>query len=145
MHEHNVAHRCVALSSSPGLILNTSSSDCVYRNIMMDASTLYPSGFHPIYKGFLLDASGPAPHLPRGSAPVTYYLMDFGISTRFSPDDPSKLVLGTDGVEDTVPELSKTVPYDPFKVDVYIIGALIRQEFLDVRSLVFERPDDIHY
>lgn len=125
-------------------ILITSCSDCVYRNIMMDASTLYPSGFHPIYKGFLPDVSGLAPHLPRGSAPVTYYLIDFGISTRFSPDDPSKLVLGTNGIEDSVPELSKTVPYDPFKTDVYIIGALFCQEFLAVRTPDLSRVHCIH-
>lgn len=133
---------CCCLPSS-SMVLITVYSDCVYRNIMMDASALYPSGFHPLYKGFLPDTSGLAPSLPRSSASVTYYLVDFGISTRFSPDDPSKLVLGTAGIEDTVPELSKTVPYDPFKVDVYIIGALLRQQFLDVRSLISHRADGI--
>ncbi len=134
------ASRCLSFRIT---VLITSCSDCAYRNIMMDASALYPRGFHPLYTGFLPDASGLAPKLSRSSAPVTYHLMDFGISTRFSPDHPSKLVLGTDGIEDSVPELSKTVPYDPFKTDVYIIGALIRQQFLDVCPLHFERADRI--
>ncbi|EIW62127.1 uncharacterized protein TRAVEDRAFT_27493 [Trametes versicolor FP-101664 SS1] len=119
MHEHNVAHR-----------------DCAYRNVMMDATAMNPSGYHPLHWRMLPDTVTPAPTLPRSSVPVTYYLIDFGISTRFSPDDPSKLVVGTKGLETTVPELSATVPYDPFKTDIYILGALFRQEFLDKYSNV---------
>lgn len=92
-----------------------------------------PSGYHPLHWRMLPDTVTPAPTLPRSSVPVTYYLIDFGISTHFSPDDPSKLVVGTKGLETTVPELSTTVPYNPFKTDIYILGALFRQEFLDVR------------
>ncbi len=99
---------------------------------MMDVTAMYPSGYHPLHWRRLADAATPAPTLPRSSVPITYYLIDFGISTRFSQDEPSKLVLGIDGLEDTVPELSKTVPYNPFKTDVYILGALFRQEFLMV-------------
>ncbi|KAL1937549.1 hypothetical protein VTO73DRAFT_13044 [Trametes versicolor] len=113
MHEHHVAHR-----------------DCAYRNVMMDVTAMYPSGYHPLHWRRLADAATAAPTLPRSSVPITYYLIDFGISTRFSQDEPSKLVLGIDGLENTVPELSKTVPYDPFKTDVYILGALFHQEFL---------------
>ncbi|KAL1937558.1 hypothetical protein VTO73DRAFT_13053 [Trametes versicolor] len=119
MHEHNVAHR-----------------DCAYRNVMMDATAMNPSGYHPLHWRMLPDTVTPAPTLPRSSVPVTYYLIDFGISTRFSPDDPSKLVVGTKGLETTVPELSTTVPYNPFKTDIYILGALFRQEFLDKYSNV---------
>ncbi|KAI0637717.1 hypothetical protein C8Q77DRAFT_1047583 [Trametes polyzona] len=113
MHEHDVAHR-----------------DCALRNLMMDASAMYPRGFHPIYRYHLLDAKTLAPVLSRSSAGVKYYFVDFGISTHFRPEDTSRLVLGTDGIETTVPELSKTVPYDPFKVDIYILGAMFRQAML---------------
>lgn len=116
-------------------ILTTSGSDCAYRNVMMDVTAMYPSGYHPLHWRRLADAATAAPTLPRSSVPITYYLIDFGISTRFSQHEPSKLVLGIDGLENTVPELSKTVPYDPFKTDVYILGALFRQEFLAVRPL----------
>lgn len=102
---------------------------------MMDVTAMNPSGYHPLHWRMLPDTVTPAPTLPRSSVPVTYYLIDFGISTRFSPDDPSKLVVGTKGLETTVPELSTTVPYNPFKTDIYILGALFRQEFLDVRPL----------
>ncbi|EIW62129.1 uncharacterized protein TRAVEDRAFT_70311 [Trametes versicolor FP-101664 SS1] len=115
MHEHNVAHR---------------RSDCAYGNVMMDVTAMYPKGYHPLHWEMLSDTVTPAPTLPRSSVLVTYYFIDFGISTLFSPDDASKLVVGVKGLEGTVPELSETVPYDPFKTDVYILGALFRKEFL---------------
>ncbi|KAI0676775.1 kinase-like domain-containing protein [Trametes maxima] len=119
MHQHGVAHR-----------------DCAYPNVMMDASALYPQGFHPVYQEFSPNIATYAPVLPRSSVPITYYLVDFGISTRFSVDEPVRLVLGKDGIEDTVPELSDDVPYDPFKTDVYIAGALFREIFLNKFSNV---------
>lgn len=119
--------------SSHDAVLTTRRSDCAYRNVMMDVTAMYPNGYHPLHWRRLADAATAAPTLPRSSVPITHYLIDFGISTRFSQDEPSKLVLGIDGLENTVPELSKTVPYDPFKTDVYILGALFHQEFLAVR------------
>ncbi|KAI0363712.1 hypothetical protein BV20DRAFT_1006889 [Pilatotrama ljubarskyi] len=114
MHEHGVAHR-----------------DCAYQNVMMDGTALYPEGFHPVFTESLPDASSAAPVLPRSTVHVTYYLVDFGISTRFASGQSPRLVLGDDGLEDTVPELSKEVPYDPFKTDIYILGALFRRTFLE--------------
>ncbi|OSD01823.1 hypothetical protein PYCCODRAFT_1368635 [Trametes coccinea BRFM310] len=113
MHEHGIAHR-----------------DCAFPNVMMDASILFPEGCHPVARDFLPDFSDEAPRLPRSAGRVTYYLIDFGISSRFSPDDSPRLVLGRDGIDDSVPELSANVPYDPFKTDVYIAGSLLRQLFL---------------
>ncbi|KAI0662961.1 kinase-like domain-containing protein [Cubamyces menziesii] len=119
MHEHDVAHR-----------------DCAYPNVMMDASAMYPRGFHPVYTWYLPDASGYADVLPRSSVRVTYYLIDFGISTHSTSKDTPRLVLGTDGIDGSVPELSNDVPYDPFKTDIYVLGALFRQVFLEKYSNV---------
>ncbi|KAI8984969.1 kinase-like domain-containing protein [Trametes punicea] len=120
MHEHGVAHR-----------------DCAYKNVMMDATALYPRGFHPMSQNCLPDAvMKPSPVLSRKDIPVKYYYVDFGISTRFMPDDPNRLVLGTLGLDRDVPELSDVVPYDPFKVDVFILGNLIGE-------LVFLRHTNI--
>lgn len=101
---------------------------------MMDATAVFPKGFHPMAETTLPDLSGPAPFVRRIDVPVKYYFIDFGISTQFAPDQHSRLVLGTDGLDDEVPELSKTVPYDPFKTDIFIIGNLLRQQFLQVRA-----------
>ncbi|KAI0676773.1 kinase-like domain-containing protein [Trametes maxima] len=112
IHDHGVAHR-----------------DCAFKNIMMDASSLYPQGFHPVSQTKLPDVSDTAPTLSRSAAPVRYYFIDFGISTRFTPNS-SRLVLGAMGLDQEPPELSEDVPYDPFKLDIFLIGNLIRREFL---------------
>ncbi|KAI0773748.1 kinase-like domain-containing protein [Fomes fomentarius] len=120
LHEHNVAHR-----------------DCAYNNVMMDASAMYPQGFHPIAPSFLPnDVSNLAPVLPRASVPVTYYYVDFGISTLFTPEETNRMVTGWAGLDRDVPELSNDVPYDPFKVDIFILGNLFKQSFLDKFSNV---------
>ncbi|KAI9063416.1 hypothetical protein FKP32DRAFT_1592485 [Trametes sanguinea] len=116
IHDHGVAHR-----------------DCAFKNIMIDASALYPRGFHPTMQGDLPDMSGVAPVLSRSATPVRYYLIDFGISTRFEPG-ARRLVVGRDGLDREPPELSATVPYDPFKLDVFLIGNLIRHSFVEEYS-----------
>ncbi|EIW62120.1 uncharacterized protein TRAVEDRAFT_144504 [Trametes versicolor FP-101664 SS1] len=117
LHDHGVAHR-----------------DCAYKNIMMDAAAMFPKGFHPMNEFSLPDNSDMAPILHRIDVPVKYYFIDFGISTRFASDQRPRLVLGTLGLDDEVPELSDSVPYDPFKTDVFIIGNLLRQQFLQIYS-----------
>lgn len=109
--------------------------DCAYKNIMMDASAMFPQGFHPMRELALPDVSGLAPILHRVDVPVRYYYIDFGISTRFATNQGPTLVLGTQGLDDEVPELSDTIPYDPFKTDIFIVGNLFRQQFLQVRCL----------
>ncbi|KAI0369571.1 hypothetical protein BV20DRAFT_1020643 [Pilatotrama ljubarskyi] len=111
LHDHGVAHR-----------------DCAFKNIMMDASELYPRGFHPIADTRLPDVSERAPVLSRSSVAVKYYFIDFGISTRFTTDDEPRLVTGQLALDREAPELSDDVPYDPFKLDVFFIGNLIRRE-----------------
>ncbi|KAL7282053.1 hypothetical protein ACG7TL_003520 [Trametes sanguinea] len=82
---------------------------------------------HGVAHRMLADGVTPATVLSRASAPVHYYFIDFGISTWFkSMDDSPRLVVGTDGLDQEPPELSKTVPYDPFKLDVFLIGNVIR-------------------
>lgn len=63
-----------------------------------------------------------------------YYFIDFGISTRFEGPGPH-LVTGTIGRDPTPPELSATVPYDPFKLDVYLLGNHFLRAYVEVRLL----------
>lgn len=95
---------------------------------------MYPRGFHPMREMSLPDISGLAPVLHRIDMPVKYYFIDFGISTQFAPDQRPRLVLGMEGLDKDVPELSITVPYDPFKTDIFIIGSLLSEQFLQVRT-----------
>ncbi|KAL5492994.1 hypothetical protein ACEPAI_4442 [Sanghuangporus weigelae] len=114
MHDTGVAHR-----------------DCSILNIMMDADPLYPKGFHPA--STIFDASGIKLALPkrrRDVGGVRYYFIDFGISSKFEPGE-QRMVIGIHGQDNEVPELSEITPYDPFSTDVFIIGNLIRKEFLE--------------
>ncbi|KAI0693498.1 kinase-like domain-containing protein [Cytidiella melzeri] len=116
MHAEGVAHR-----------------DCAYKNLMMDGASLYPKGFHPVLSNFLPDARTKAKPYARFTAPqpVKYYFVDFGISESFAVDQTSRLVVGTDGLDADVPELSDSKPYDPFKVDIFILGNFFKQQIFN--------------
>lgn len=95
---------------------------------MMDPTSMYPKGFHPIQTDFLMDTRRPAPYVYRLGAfpPVKYYYIDFGLSSRSTPGKPPPLVLGLYGADREVPELSDTVPYNPFKVDIFMLGNVFK-------------------
>jgi hypothetical protein len=101
----------------------------------MDAKALYPKGFHPVYTFRLPETADFAPILPRYTAHIVYYYVDFGISSHIPTDSPDKLVLGDLGRDQSVPELSTTIPYDPFKVDVFILGNVFQRLFGRVSSI----------
>lgn len=131
---------------------------------MMDGDAMYPEGFHPIALGYKPDHSGQAKSLPRKAAREKYYFVDFGISVHVPEDLASQLVTGRMGRDRDPPELSpnwgKSEPqtrgnqpdpsateeegaYDPFKLDVFIIGNMLKREFQVVRisSGAFRFPD----
>jgi len=91
---------------------------------------MYPEGFHPVKYTFKRDYSGWAPYIPRSVAGVRYYFADFGISVH--RQGRRKFVTGTMGRDQEPPELSDTTPYDPFKLDIFIIGNMLGKEFCDV-------------
>ncbi|KAH9894107.1 kinase-like domain-containing protein [Cubamyces lactineus] len=118
LHDHGVAHR-----------------DCAYQNVMLDAEAMYPEGFHPMADDCLPDkVTTFAPYISRSQAHAVYYFIDFGISSRFEPDDTQRLVLGSDGLDQEVPELSDTIAYDPFKVDIFIMGNMFLKTLLQKYS-----------
>ena len=101
---------------------------------MMDPSQLYPDGYHPRRIERKRDFTGKARHFTRTQCPPKYYLIDFGISRKYSSDDRPPLEDPILGGDKTVPEYNQSYgPCDPFPVDVYYAGNLIRRDFLDVR------------
>jgi len=124
MHSHGVAHR-----------------DCSLKNIMMDAGRMFPRGFHPVKDLLLHDILSPAPFIPRRDVGVKYYFVDYGISSYFPTGSEPRLVLGRDGRDQDVPELSDEVPYDPFKVDIFTIGNVLGLEYCNIyTNLDFLKP-----
>jgi len=56
-------------------------------------------------------------------APVDYYYyINFVLSGWYPDGHDSALAIGVVGQVKTVPELSDTIPYNPFKVDIYQLG-----------------------
>ena len=107
--------------------------DIAASNIMMDAKPLYPGGYHPVRLGYTPDALYPVSALPRAGRSVHYYYIDFGVSSWFQPG-ASPYVIGDVGRAE-VPELSETVPYDAFKVDIYALGSVYFKEFGNVSPI----------
>ena len=103
----------------------------------MDSRPLYPEGHHPVRIDYAPDGVYDARPLTRSQCHVRYYYIDFGISSYFPPNASPRLVLGRDGRDIEVPELSNIVPYDPFKTDIFILGNLLRREFFLVSTSDF--------
>ncbi|KAF7306339.1 Protein kinase domain-containing protein [Mycena indigotica] len=107
LHEHDVAHR-----------------DACAGNMLMDATNVIPGGYHFSYNS---SEDGNYHHRIRwrdrcAVAPVQYYFIDFGLSSFFPEGEEAARDVGIFGQDKTVPELSDTVPYNPFKVDIYQLG-----------------------
>ncbi|KAG8898375.1 hypothetical protein FRB99_007484 [Tulasnella sp. 403] len=120
LHQHKIAHR-----------------DCALPNIMMDGRALFPKSWHP--QGTYTFPNGqPMRYLNPSRTSVggvRYYFIDFGISSR----DQEKTV-GFNG-QVRAPELSSDVPYDPYKLDVYILGKAYERLFItDMRGADFVKP-----
>ena len=106
---------------------------------MMDGSNLYRNGFHPARQNLEKAGDRFAHPLRRCDVDhVRYYFTDFGVSTHFKDDTSERLVVGTLAQDRTVPELSETVPYDPFAVDVYTLGNVFKTNFMAV-SVTYPR------
>ncbi|KAL6300716.1 hypothetical protein BKA93DRAFT_508267 [Sparassis latifolia] len=123
LHSQGVAHR-----------------DCASANIMMHGTALYPKGHHPVRLESSPDGIYLLSPLSRIDHPVRYYFIDFGISSLFAEDE-SPYVVGRKGRDKELPELSADVPYNAYKVDIFILGNLYKKDFMQkYHSLDFLEP-----
>ncbi|KAF8647095.1 hypothetical protein AX16_006929 [Volvariella volvacea WC 439] len=121
MHENHVAHR-----------------DCHINNIMMDAPGMFPESFDHELNELLPDRSGYAKSLTRTQKPPRYYFVDFGISRKYDPNDSNPLEPPIWGGDRTAPEFQGDLhPVNPFPTDVYYIGNMIRENFLQGNPEIF--------
>ncbi|KAG6846745.1 hypothetical protein H0H93_012124 [Arthromyces matolae] len=123
MHDHNIAHRSAqSICKDRSLI---SSRDPCFFNLMVDGS-LIPGGFHfhDIYKNPDGVTSWETWNERRSVKSLRYYYIDFGLSRRY-PTNVGVLDVGILGQDQSYPELSATIPYDPFKTDIYQLGNVI--------------------
>jgi len=130
MHSKQVAHR-----------------DCMTLNIMMDPRPLYPEMYHPVRTDrkwtFTAYAkpSEAAKHYTRTERPTKYFLTDFGLSRKYNSEDGPARELPILGGDKSAPEFQGEgydQPADPFATDVYYIGNVVREDFLQrYRGLEF--------
>ncbi|KAJ6554572.1 kinase-like domain-containing protein [Mycena capillaripes] len=118
MHEHNIAH-----------------FDIAPQNMVMDESRVIPNGSHfarpDTHTGFY----GLFSWNNRCTvSPVQYFYIDFGLSLCYPEGKETAEVYGTLRTFPTIPELSNTVPYNPFMVDIFQLG-------LTIRKLINTYPD----
>ncbi|KAG6910423.1 hypothetical protein DXG01_010778 [Tephrocybe rancida] len=117
MHENNVVH-----------------GDCKRDNIMADTLHLFNAPPHPVRSYMKRDFSGIiSKPVPRTLRPVKYFLIDFDLSKVYRPEDAPFLRDPPWGGDSTVPEhqIPGGPPCDPFAVDVYCLGNVVKHYFFD--------------
>lgn len=128
MHDHHFAHLDVGVN-----------------NVMMDGLHLFKEAYHPAEPTRALHSPRKARHLERHQSkqPVKYYFIDFDSSVRFESEAARHAVVRTRRADKTVPEESSPShgPSDPFAMDIYCLGNLVREHCLAAyKSIEFMRP-----
>ncbi|KAF9457848.1 kinase-like domain-containing protein [Collybia nuda] len=116
MHNQGVAH-----------------NDVKFDNVMVDPRPLYDEPFHPTDPTMSQDYTHYVKRYSRTLRPVKYYYIDFGNALQFNLDDgPPRVPIrpGGYGGDRSVPEFKSLTECDPFPVDVYRAGNLIRHAFM---------------
>ncbi|THU86957.1 hypothetical protein K435DRAFT_842728 [Dendrothele bispora CBS 962.96] len=115
--------------------LGIAHADCCATNMIMDAKEMYPEGYHPLRQHLARDFKGPAlPRYSRTERPPSYYLIDFGVSVKFEPSQPRRMIHlagGDKSVPEHLKDPDRTGMFDPFAIDVYTMGNMIRQQFIE--------------
>jgi hypothetical protein len=141
MHEHNVVHLSVqCLCFSPTVRLNDNAlgyySDIAPQNMVVEESRLVSRGSpwrnpesHSGFTGHFFSWKNRCSLRPA----IKYYCIDFGLSRHYSSGKESARIAATLRTFPMISELSLTVPYNPFYVDVFQLG-LAMSGIIDVRT-----------
>ena len=100
---------------------------------MLDPSGMYPNGFHPVKIDRNRNFKGTAKAYTRTQRPPVYYLINFGLSRKYTSRDVMDEPLR--GEDKSAPEHRSGGGHcNPFHTDIYYIGKLVREEFMNVRD-----------
>ncbi|KAF9463082.1 kinase-like domain-containing protein [Collybia nuda] len=111
--------------------LNVAHNDVKFDNIMMDSAPLYNEPIHVVDYYMNQEYTRLVKRQTRTLCPVRYYYIDFGSAVQYNPEDgPPRIQVGHGG-DRTVPEFKNQTHCDPFAVDVYRLGNIIRECFTD--------------
>ena len=139
MHENHVAHRYVVtfLLTFPCSDM-AYISDCTSGNIMLDPSDMFPKSFHPAKIRRSKDFRRKAKWYSRTRRPTRYLLIDFGLSRRYDPANGPPLDKPLRGGDKSAPEhQDRVTPCNPFPTDVYYLGNLVREYYIQVYAFLF--------
>jgi hypothetical protein len=138
MHDNNNAHRfgCLRLSVIY-LSCPTRLRDCTSENIMLDPSNMYPDSFHPADMRRNKDFCRKAKRYSRTWRPSRYFLIDFSLSRLYDPANGPPLDDPVQSGDKSAPEhQNRETPCNPFPTDVYYLGNLIREDFMQVHNFL---------
>ncbi|KAH9478459.1 hypothetical protein JR316_0008914 [Psilocybe cubensis] len=126
LHDNGIAHRQVSdCCHSLYVILMEMFRDACMFNFMMDPTDVIPGGFHHSIQFYQPDGKTLIRVRDRCTVPsLKYYIIDFETAEYFPPNS---LCTGLIGQEKAAPELSRTVPFDPYKLDIYQLGMLVHR------------------
>ncbi|KAJ7816970.1 kinase-like domain-containing protein [Mycena olivaceomarginata] len=124
LHNHNIWH-----------------GDCKYNSVLMDASPILRDDPHPWEWSKIRDFSrAPRPARSRTRHPVKYYWIDFDLSGVHDPSTGPPLVDTNYGGNRHVPEWAfPDQKCNPFAVDVWCLGHMIRAHFTEGFSLMYRK------
>ncbi|KAJ3481939.1 hypothetical protein NLI96_g7318 [Meripilus lineatus] len=111
---------------------------------MMDPRPTFPNMYHPSRNRRNLNFKGSAKYYTRTARPTKYFLVDFGLSRKYNPEDGEPREIPIKGGDKTVPEFQgrgEFRPCNPFPTDIYYLGNMIREDFLQqTRGVEFMEP-----
>lgn len=99
----------------------------------MDSQPLYDEPFHPFLQHCSIDGKRPIyPRYLRSQKHIRYYYIDLGYAKWFHDPHAPRTLVGARARE-RAPEQKSGQPYDPFLVDIYQLGAMVRRDLIPVR------------
>lgn len=105
---------------------------------MLDPSNMYPNSFHPVVTRRSKDYRRTAKGYSRTWRPTKYLLIDFGLSRLCDPANGPPLVRPIHGGDKSAPEnRNRKTLYNPFPTDVYYLGNLAREHYMEVLTTRF--------
>jgi hypothetical protein len=104
---------------------------------MMDARSMYPDGWHHVQNRRTEDFKPIGKRYTRTERPPKYYWIDFGISAMYDRSKPTIDAIWQGGYKNAPEHQAlETVRFaDPFPTDVFYLGNLFKEGFIDVRIL----------
>ncbi|KAF9066605.1 hypothetical protein BDP27DRAFT_1297156 [Rhodocollybia butyracea] len=124
--------------------LNVAHNDAKDTNIMMDWYPMFKDPPHPFHPYKNRDWSGNSKPRSRTLHPIKYYWIDYDMSKQYEPNS-SPLQPSGYGGDQSVPEFRRNELCNPFKVDVYCAGNVIRTNFLAGIQHFVEPRDNLEF